>query len=166
MFLKRFINCSAKAFLLTILLCGSAQLAIGQKPASKAKAKTTEAKVEAPPPEVWKDSATGLTWATKDSGSDMSYNQGLQYCSSLRTGGFSDWRLPTIDELDGIFDSKSKSLIKIKGPMQLAGSSVWSGSSTPSGEVWSFMFNYGGRSPARTSGHSTSWRVLCVRSGE
>jgi hypothetical protein len=163
---KKCIGGAIKVLLVTILLCGSAQLAIGQKPASKAKAKTEASKVEAPPPDVWKDPATGLTWATKDSGSDMSYTQGLQYCSSLRTGGFSDWRLATIDELDGIYDSKSKSLIKIKGPIKLEGSSVWSGSSTPSGEVWSFMFNYGGRSPARTSGHSTSWRVLCVRSGE
>jgi hypothetical protein len=58
-FEKRYISGSIKVLLVTILLCGSAQLAIRRKPASNAKAKTAAPKVEASPPEVWKDPATG-----------------------------------------------------------------------------------------------------------
>jgi hypothetical protein len=166
MFEKRRIGGSINILLAAILLCGSAQLAIGQKPASKAKAKTTAPKIQILPPEFWKDPATGLTWTGKDNGADVGYSQVREYCSNVRLGGFSDWRVPTIDELEGIYDSKSKKQYKTKEPIQLDGQCVWSSSSTPSQEVWVLYFNYGGRSPQRTSGHSSYGRILCVRSGE
>jgi formylglycine-generating enzyme required for sulfatase activity len=53
---------------------------------------------------VWTDPATGLMWTKQDSGSGVSWDQAKAYCSNLRLGGFSDWRLPTIDELQGIYD--------------------------------------------------------------
>ena len=54
----------------------------------------------------WQDSATGLTWAVNDNGSSVSSNQANDYCSSLRSGGYSDWRLPKIEELETLYDSK------------------------------------------------------------
>jgi hypothetical protein len=55
---------------------------------------------------LWKDSATGLEWMVKDNGESVSPNQGHAYCKSLNAGGHSDWRLPTIDELEAVYDSK------------------------------------------------------------
>jgi hypothetical protein len=136
-----------KGILSISLLCGCSQLA---------KSQTV--------PETWKDPATSLIWAVKDNDADVNYTQARDFCSNLRVSGFSDWRLASIDELDAIFDSKSKQPYKIKGPIQLGASGVWSGTALPSGgEVWSFYFAYGGRSPLRIQGHSSYGRALCVR---
>lgn len=58
----------------------------------------------------WPDPATGLMWTGSIHGQGMSlrnltggitYDQAAQYCSSLRLGGYSDWRLPTLEEVQG-----------------------------------------------------------------
>lgn len=149
MFRKKLFECFAIGCLSVSILCGCAQWANSQA---------------APAQATWKDPATGLIWAVKDNDADVNYTQARDFCSNLRAGGFSDWRLASIDELDAIFDSKSKQPFKIKKPIQLGASGVWSGTALPSaGEVWTFYFAYGGRSPLRTSGHSSYGRALCVR---
>ena len=129
-------------------MCGSAQLLIGQSKAAS--------------DETWKDSATGLTWAIKDNGDDVNWNQAREYCSTSRLGGYSDWRLPTIDDLEALYDSRLTKEYKAKGPIDLSASCVWSGTTNDSGEVWSFCFSYGGRSPV-TIGHGSRGRALCMR---
>jgi len=48
----------------------------------------------------WVDPDTGLMWAGKDNnGKDVNWRQATKYCRNLRLAGYSDWRLPTIDEL-------------------------------------------------------------------
>lgn len=139
---------SIKALLIMVLCCG-AHIAVGQ---------TAD--------EVWRDSATGLIWASKDNGTSVNMNGARDYCTKLRTGGFSDWRLPTIDELEGIFDKSSKKVFKTKGSIELSDSCALSGSTNNEGEVWSLCFSYGGRSLVRATGHGSAGRALCVRSGE
>lgn len=112
---------------------------------------------------VWMDSATGLTWDVKDNGSSVSPNQAGDYCSGLRSGGYSDWRLPTIDELEAIYDSKLPKQYKAKGTITLSDPCVLSGSTNNSGETWTFCFNSGSRNLGGGSGCGTSGRVLCVR---
>lgn len=116
--------------------------------------------------EMWKDNATGLTWATKDNGADVNQGQAKEYCTALRTGGFSDWRLPTIDELENLYDRNSKKENKIKGTIILGGSCIPSSSLNPSGDVWNFCFSYGGKTLTRASGHGSGGRALCVRKTE
>ena len=148
MFWKNCYNPFAKALFLTILLCGSAQIATGQDPTAG---------------DGWKDSATGLIWAIKDNGSDVNWTAARDYCDNLTLGGQSDWRLPTIDELETVYDRNQSKKYKAKGPIELGDASVWSGTSNNSGEVWNFYFTYGGRSLTRASGHSSYGRALCVR---
>src|SRR5690242_17745520 len=50
----------------------------------------------------WTDPSTGLMWAGKDNGKDVNWHKAINYCRDLRLGGYSDWRLATIDELQGI----------------------------------------------------------------
>src|SRR5258708_38818255 len=57
----------------------------------------------------WTDPSTGLMWAGKDSGKDVSWQQAMTYCRNLRLAGYSDWRLANMAELQGIFDSSANS---------------------------------------------------------
>jgi hypothetical protein len=54
------------------------------------------------------DTQKNLMWAAKDNGSDISFTSAKSYCDNYRGGGYTDWRIPTQDELVGLFD-KSKS---------------------------------------------------------
>ena len=49
------------------------------------------------------DSATNLIWSAKSS-SRMDYDPALTYCGNLEEGGFTDWRLPNIDELRSLLN--------------------------------------------------------------
>jgi hypothetical protein len=151
---KRSLDNLAKFLLITITLCVGTCAVMGQDstPAAKADIKA-----------FWKDGATGLIWAAKDNGSSVSPNQASDYCRSLRSGGYSDWRLPTIDELEALYDSKLSKQYKVKGSIELSDSCVLSATTNNSGEVWSFCFNSGGRNLGGGTGCGTSGRVLCVR---
>lgn len=52
----------------------------------------------------WTDPSTDLMWAAKDNGKDVSWKKAFEYCHDLRLAGYSDWRLATLEELEGIFD--------------------------------------------------------------
>jgi hypothetical protein len=110
----------------------------------------------------WTDPDTGLTWTTEDNGSDVNWNQANAYCSNLRLGGFSDWRLPNIDELQGIYDvDVNVGGRYVKGNLQLSGWE-WSNSQVDaSGWAWAFSFGNGERYSFRLGGGDG--RTLCVR---
>lgn len=44
------------------------------------------------------DKKTGLKWIKGEAGA-MSWSAAVEYCDTLQMSGYSDWRLPTIDEL-------------------------------------------------------------------
>jgi hypothetical protein len=67
----------------------------------------------------WLDSTSGLTWAYKDIGRDLGHSQAEKYCAGFGGGGYSDWRLPTVDELQLVFESSSG-----RRPFQVRGS-LW-----------------------------------------
>ena len=50
------------------------------------------------------DLATGLTWQKADSGAGMTWSNALAYAESLSLGGYQDWRLPDVKELQSIVD--------------------------------------------------------------
>lgn len=127
----------------------------------------------------WIDPSTKLTWAAKDSGKDLSYKGAVKYCRDLRLAGFSDWRLATLAELQGIYDKtanapglagphgKDPFQWHVKGNLFLTGHQ-WA--YDPTGVVGNrqkvFNFNEG-RSNIESSGFwSSSRRALCVRGPE
>ena len=52
------------------------------------------------------DTKTGLMWAEKDNGSKINWYDAKKYCESYRGGGYSDWRMPTMSELSGLYDAE------------------------------------------------------------
>ncbi len=57
---------------------------------------------------VVKDTRTNLMWAAKDNGQDITWHDAKKYCENYRGGGYTDWRMPTQDELAGLYDSNKK----------------------------------------------------------
>jgi caspase domain-containing protein/uncharacterized protein DUF1566 len=55
-----------------------------------------------------KDTKTGLMWASKDNGEGINWEPAKRYCENYRGSGYADWRMPTQDELAGLYD-ESKS---------------------------------------------------------
>lgn len=58
-----------------------------------------------PPKDWWPDPSSGLMWtgeAAWNTWRGITWSQANEYCSTLQLGGFSGWRLPTIDEADNL----------------------------------------------------------------
>jgi Protein of unknown function (DUF1566) len=132
--------------------------------------------------EYWMDSTTGLTWAVKDNGKDISWRAAVNYCRKSNLAGFSDWRMANMNELQGLYDKNvvapgmagDKEHYRpftwhIKGSLYLTGDQ-WTtlqrldDRGKPSGYVYYFDFNEG-----RSDNDPTGWpypyvgrRVLCV----
>jgi len=133
---------------------------------------------------VWTDPATGLIWAKKDNEDYLSQPQAEAYCHTLRLAGHSDWRLPRIEELQGIsnkgenekkldpesikhmagkvFHRGGEKLPDVKGDIQLSIKYEWSSSKGNSAsEFWDFDFYNGKRYSYRADTREGS--ALCVR---
>jgi len=54
------------------------------------------------------DTETGLMWASKDTGKPIDWYDAKKYCGNYRGGGYSDWRLPALQELKSLCESKTK----------------------------------------------------------
>jgi len=116
-------------------------------------------------------------WAKKDNGSDVNWNQASEHCTKLQLAGYNDWRLPTIDELQGIadpsasvqaaFDEGSVVGVHVKGNLKLSGWHWSSSQGDASGGPWHFNFANEKPGDMFPLGFSYSMRALCVRrSGE
>lgn len=133
---------------------------------------------ETPARGFWTDTSTGLMWAEKDSGKDVSYRNAVKYCRDLRLAGYSDWRLANMFELQGVYDKTANApglagmhddvptMWHVKGNLFLTGYQ-WSNnqSGRTSGYAYYFDFNEG-KSNNQPSGFPYSsffMRALCVR---
>jgi hypothetical protein len=154
---------------------------------------TTAAIVSAPSPQcaavqdnrtqsVWLDPSTGLMWAGKDNGKDVSWRKAVKYCHGLRLDGYLDWRLANMAELQGIYD-KTIEAPGLAGPAKASQAFTWhvKGNLFLTGNQWSghqvtgriplesyedyFDFNEGkpDRDPSGWPYPSLGMRALCVR---
>lgn len=112
---------------------------------------------------VYLDPHTQLLWTASDNGSGVSGIQAARYCEDNRLGGYSDWRLPSIDQLQTLVTvNANEAGYHIPGVFRLSG---WQWSSTAGdrkGELWALDFGDGARASVLT-GDSGLNRALCVR---
>jgi hypothetical protein len=105
-------------------------------------------------------------WTRSDNGEDINWSDATKYAEQLRLGGYSDWRLPTIDELEKLYDANRGSSYCIRKPFRLTSYWVWSSTKEGLDSAWLFYFGRGKRYSAHMDGSNNS-RALCVRrSGE
>ena len=53
------------------------------------------------------DTRTKLMWAAKDNGENINWYDAKKHCENFRGGGYTDWRLPTLDELESLYDKST-----------------------------------------------------------
>jgi len=131
---------------------------IGMKtqPDQQSKIHSTEtpkepAKVDDAQNPTWTDPATGLMWTSNDSGSEVDQPQAAAYCSTLQYAGYSGWRLPTVEELQGIYDPSNSAKKKVVSNIEYE-VHVKDGLNLTTGWVWS---DRQGEYPGRP--YQTAW---------
>jgi len=127
----------------------------------------------------WTDPSTGLMWAAKDNGRDVSWKGAVKYCRNLRLAGYSDWRLANMAELQGIYEKTAnapglagkhddvQTMWHVKGNLFLT-AYEWSSNyrmddrGRPNGYAYYFDFNEGKPNDTQ-KGYNTFKHALCVR---
>ena len=98
-----------------------------------------------------KDSKTGYMWSQK-AGTEMTWNSAINYCDNLNEGGYSDWHLPSDEELGTLRRKGSSKFGDVK--------EFWS--STPGAYNFAQAIRFSGGSVSYSS-HSVTASVRCVR---
>ncbi len=115
------------------------------------------------------DTRTSLMWAANDNGRNINWPDAKSYCENYRGGGYSDWRMPTYEELAGLYDgSKSYQVmarqrdyeVHLTKLITLSSWHTWSSDADGSGAAF-FIFTNGTR---YWTYHSQDSRALPVRS--
>ena len=63
---------------------------------------------------TWHDPKTGLQWQCESPG-EMSWHAACEYARRLHLGGKTDWRLPTVKELESLLDRRVYRPVMRKG---------------------------------------------------
>jgi hypothetical protein len=101
-------------------------------------------------------------WTKKDNGVPLIDEEKQGYCSKLRIGGFTDWRLPTIQDLRTIYlEHAFKENVQLSSCCELS-------NTRPSAPACYFDFDLGkpdcsGWWPKDQDDQGDATRILCVR---
>lgn len=112
-------------------------------------------------------------WATRTNGPFIRWPEAVAYCDDLALGGYEDWRLPTLTELETLYDPRREK--GIRSPIHIEGCCLWSNTSLQeraaedgdqiAGRLrryrWGFMFD-GGHS-YYAGAYYQDGEALCVR---
>ncbi len=105
---------------------------------------------------------TGLLWARTDNGTDLDWYAARDHCRALQLGGWSDWRLPTIDELEQLHERRSQATYKVPAGIQLSACCPWSATAAGESSAWNFSFQFRKRFSGSRN-YSYGLRALCLR---
>jgi hypothetical protein len=117
------------------------------------------------------DTRTNLMWAAEDNGSNIIWASAKSYCLNYRGGGYTDWRMPTQDELAGLYDKanayKSSDcgfVVNLTKLIRLSCPRVWA-SETRGNTAACFIFDVRGRTwEPQSTGPDFPTLALPVRS--
>lgn len=111
-----------------------------------------------------KDTKTGLIWADRDNGSDITWGGAKSYCKNYKGAGYTDWRMPTQDEVAGLYDKTKKNRLgyAVTELINITACCPWA-SETRGVEAASFSFYSGSRYWLDQSSSYHNRRALPVR---
>jgi hypothetical protein len=103
-------------------------------------------------------------WASRDNGTDVDYYEAVTYCKEFQGGGYTDWRLPELDELATLYTEgkKNRDGYFITDLITLTDCCMWS-AVVITGGAESFSFKTG-KKPFGFMRDSYQLRALPVRS--
>ncbi|WP_022851110.1 PKD domain-containing protein [Limisalsivibrio acetivorans] len=113
------------------------------------------------------DEVTGLMWQDDADASSINkdWQGAIDYCDALSLGGYSDWRLPSIEELETIVDL-GRVLPSADLVFQNVGNSnYWSSTTYAYDGINAWIVNFV-EGKSSYSNKSVTYRLRCVRSGE
>jgi len=111
---------------------------------------------------VFLDPKKRLMWTNKDNGRDIDWRRANRYCQELDLAGYTDWRLPTLEELEGLHRTMSQAQFKLPAEIRLTACCPWSSTLKDDDSVWNFNFQF--RKPfAGAFSYTYDQRALCVR---
>ena len=118
------------------------------------------------------DTKTGLMWGNKDNGNDTKWHDAKFYCENYHGGGYKDWRMPTLQELESLYDehkiqpvacSNSNNVHIVTDFINITCLNLWSSeTSTTTNEC--AIFNFGSGTRSAYACQMTFARALPVRS--
>jgi hypothetical protein len=123
------------------------------------------------------DKESGLMWAPEDNLANIDWYGAKSYCENYRGGGYADWRMPTLDELAGLYDQAKTytsvcrydvhltKLIRLTERYVWASDYVWVSDRQGSAAAY-FYFALGGHRGWLNSSSSKYGRALPVRFGK
>ena len=110
-----------------------------------------------------KDNNTSLVWQKEDDNSTRNWSNAKIYCESLNFGGYTDWRLPNVKELQSIvnYGNFPPTIDQTYFP-NTASSYYWSSTTSQSNtdDAWLVTFGYGS---VLKYGKVYNYYVRCVR---
>jgi len=107
------------------------------------------------------DSETGLMWANEDNGVNSNWEAAKSYCETYSAGGYTNWRMPTLEELGTIFDKNSDKRFMTYSAITLSGPCPWS-SNTRKNRARTIFF-MGGEANTFSKRAKNGFRALPVR---
>ncbi len=112
--------------------------------------------------DVVTDTATGLMWMKSDQGALKNWTDALSHCEDLTLGGYSDWRLPDIKELESLIDLDQTDPC-IDPVFACHSTSYWSSSPFALfNDAWRIDFK---NAVLSRTGMETPFYIRCVRGG-
>jgi hypothetical protein len=115
---------------------------------------------------IARDAHTGLEWTSRDNARGVSWPQADRYCRELTLGERTDWRLPEIVELEGLYDERldqpcGDRICHLDPAVQVTNPYFWSATRKGSRRFY-FDFRFGASLSPRPKPGLVR-RVLCVR---
>ena len=116
-----------------------------------------------------------LEWSLTTNGENIKWPEAVEYCENLEINGHSDWRLPSLAELQGLHDPDAAGGESIRSPFSIGDCCLWSNESLvdrpaadgdeiagePEMYQWGFMFD--GGLPYYAVHIFEDGRALCTR---
>jgi len=111
------------------------------------------------------DSVTSLQWQDDAIDSNTTWQGAIDRCEALSLGGYTDWRLPNVNELKSIVDRTKSTPAIVSGFTNTSSSSYWSSTTSvdDSYDAWYVHFSNG---YVGSNVKDYGYYVRCVRAGE